>query len=128
MLLQTKTKPMPKQTKAVTAMGELNDVDKRLASKLIITLKGEQLDEQSRQQINRVINKARRGPNSASPEVKRKYANGYTTFYKQRFPTLKKTRKQLDVTEAGRLIGAEWQALGAAEKQAYKEEAAQDKG
>ena len=76
---------MPKQTKAVTAMGELNDVDKRLASKLIITLKGEQLDEQSRQQINRVINKARRGPNSASPEVKRKYANGYTTFYKQRF-------------------------------------------
>ena len=72
---------MPKQTKAVTAMGELNDVDKRLASKLIITLKGEQLDEQSRQQINRVINKARRGPNSASP---RKYVNGYTTFYTQR--------------------------------------------
>ena len=119
---------MPKQTKAVTTMGELNDADKRLASKLIATLKDDKLDPQSRSSINRAINKARRGPNSASPEVKRKYANGYTTFYKLRFPVLKKAKKQLDVTEAGRLIGAEWRALGDVEKQAYKDEAAQDRG
>lgn len=119
---------MPKQTKAVTAMGELSDADKRMAAKLITTLKDDKLDPQSRQQINRAINKARRGPNAASPEVKRKYANGYTTFYKQRFPVLKKAKKQLDVTEAGRLIGAEWRALGAANKQAYKELAANDRG
>ena len=101
---------MPKKTKAVAALGELNDADKRLTSKLITTLQDKKLDPQSRQQINRTINKARRGPNSASP---RKYANGYVVFYKQRFPVLKKARKQIDVTEAGRLIGAEWRALGA---------------
>ena len=119
---------MPKHTKAVAALGKLSDADQRLCSKLIATLKDEKLDAQSRSSINRAINKARRGPNAASPAVKRKYANGYTTFYKQRFPTLKKAKKQLDVTEAGRLIGAEWRALGAAEKQAYKDEAAQDRG
>ena len=112
-------------SKALTAMSELNDADKRLASKLITTLKDKKLDPESRNSINRAINKARRGPNSASP---RKYANGYTTFYKQRFPVLKKAKKQLDVTEAGRLIGAEWRALGAAEKQTYKDEAADDRG
>ena len=32
------------------------------------------------------------------------------------------------VTEAGRLIGAEWRALGDVEQQAYKDEAAQDRG
>jgi hypothetical protein len=115
-------------SKALTALGELNDADKRLASKLITTLQDEKLDAQSRSSINRAINKARRGPNSASPEVKRKYANGYTTFYKQRFPTLKKTRKQLDVTEAGKTIGAEWRALGAAEQQTYKDQAGKDRG
>jgi hypothetical protein len=40
--------PMPKQTKAVTAMRELNDTDKRLASKLITTLKDNKLDRQSK--------------------------------------------------------------------------------
>ena len=118
---------MPKQPKAVTAMSELSDVDKRLCSKLIATLKDEKLDPESRSSINRAINKARRGPNSASPEAKAKYTNGYVVYYKQRFPALKRANKQLDVTVAGRLIGAEWQALGAAEKQAYKEEAAQDR-
>jgi len=49
---------MPKQTKAVTTMGELNDADKRLASKLIATLKDDKLDPQSRSAINRAINKA----------------------------------------------------------------------
>ena len=118
---------MPKQTKAVKALSELNDTDKRLCSKLIKALQDRNLDPQSRQQINRAINKAIRGPNSASPEAKRKYANGYVVFYKKRFPALKRARKQLDVTEAGRLIGAEWQALGAAEKQAYKDLAAEDR-
>ena len=119
---------MPKQSKAVAALGKLSDADKGLASKLIATLKDEKLDPESRSSINRAINKARRGPNPASPEVKRKYANGYTTFYKQRFPVLKRSKKALDVTEAGRLIGAEWRALGAAEKQAYKDQAANDRG
>ena len=119
---------MPKHTKAVAALGKLSDADKRLASKLITTLQDDKLDPESRNSINRAINKARRGPNSASPEVKRKYANGYVVFYKQRFPVLKKAKKQLDVTEAGRLIGAEWRALGAADKQAYKDLAANDRG
>jgi len=109
-------------------MSELNDADKRLCSKLITTLVDGKLDMQSRSSINRAINKAKRGPNSASPEAKRKYANGYTTFYKKRFPALKKANKQLDVTEAGRLIGAEWQALATAEKQAYKDLAAEARG
>ena len=121
---------MPKQTNAVAALNELSDADKRMAAKLITTLKDRKLDAKTRQQINSAINKARRGPNAASPEVKRKYVNGYTTFYKQRFPVLKKAKKQtqFDVTEAGRLIGAEWRALGAADKQAYKDLAANDRG
>jgi hypothetical protein len=119
---------MTKQTRAVASMAELSDPDKKLTAKLIVLLKDGKLDPESRSSINRAINKARRGPNAASPEEKLKYVNGYTTFYKQRFPILKKEKKLLDVSEAGKLIGAEWRALGAEEKQKFKEQAADDRG
>ena len=119
---------MTKQTKSAASMAELSDPDKKLTAKLIVLLKDGKLDNESRSSINRAINKARRGPNADSPEEKRKYVNGYTAFYKQRFPILKHEKKQLEITEAARLIGAEWRALGEAEKQAYKDQAANDRG
>ncbi len=118
---------MTKQTKAAASMAELSDANKKLTAKLITLLKDGKLDNESRSSINRAINKARR-PNAASPEEKRKYVNGYTAFYKQRFPILKNEKKQLEITEAARLIGAEWRALGDAEKQTYKDQAADDRG
>ena len=119
---------MTKQTKAAASMAELSDANKKLTANLITLLKDGKLDNESRSSINRAINKARRGPNAASPEEKRKYVNGYTAFYKQRFPILKNEKKQLEITEAARLIGAEWRALGDAEKQTYKDQATDDRG
>ena len=118
---------MIKQTKATASMGELSDVDKRLCAKLIAVLEAK-LDPESRNLINRAINKARRGPNAASPEEKLKYVNGYTTFYKQRYAILKKEKKLIGVTEAGKVLGAEWRALGEEEKQKFKDQAADDRG
>ena len=118
---------MTKQTKATASMAELSDANKKLSAKLIALLKDETLDPDSRSSINRAINKAKRGPNSKSPETKRKYANGYTVFYRQQFPVMKKAKKTISVIEAGRMIGAEWQALGVADKQAYKDQAADDR-
>ena len=118
---------MPKISKALTAIGQLNEADRRLSSKLIITLQEGKLDPQIRQQLNRLLNRSRRGPNAASPEVKKKYANGYTTFFKQRFPALKQTNKQIDVKAAGRLLGVEWKALSVVEQQAYKDQAERDR-
>ena len=118
---------MTKQTKTTASMGELSDVDKRLCAKLIAVLKAK-LDPESRNSINRAINKARRGPNAASPEEKLKYVNGYTTFYKQRYAILKKEKKLIGVTEAGKFLGAEWRALGEEEKQKFKDQAADDRG
>ena len=119
---------MTKQTKAAASMSELSDADKRLTAKLSATLKDEKLEPESRNSINRAINKARRGPNAASPEEKMKYVNGYTTFYKQRYSILKKENKLIGVTDAGKVLGAEWRALGEEEKQKFKDQAADDRG
>ena len=118
---------MPKISKASTAISKLNEADRRLSSKLIFTLKEDKLDPQIRKQLNRLINRSRRGANAASPEVKKKYTNGYMTFFKQRFPALRQTHKQIDVTEAGRIIGLEWKALEKKEQQAYRDQAERDR-
>ena len=62
---------MPKISKASTAISKLNEADRRLSSKLIFTLKEDKLDPQIRKQLNRLINRSRRGANAASPEVKK---------------------------------------------------------
>ena len=91
---------MTKQTKATASMGELSDVDKRLCAKLIAVLKAK-LDPESRNSINRAINKARRGPNAASPEEKLKYVNGYTTFYKHAALCHLEKREEIDWRHRG---------------------------
>jgi len=120
---------MPKETKAAVALSKLSDADKRLCSKLITTLQDTNLDPQSRNSIKRAINKARREPNFASPQSKKKYANAYVTFYKERFTEHRnlKSNEQIDVTDIAKLIGAEWQALEESAKRAYEDMAAKER-
>ena len=73
-------------TKPLTEYKKLNESSRRLVNKLIISLSDETLDDKVKKSINRTINRARRGPDD---KVK-KYANGYTVFYRERFAQLSK--------------------------------------
>ena len=93
--------------KPLTEYKKLNDFSRRLVNKLIISLSDETLDDKVKKSINRTINRARRGPDD---KVK-KYANGYTVFYRERFAQLSKKDRGKPVTEIAKQIGAEWRAL-----------------
>ncbi len=81
---------MTKQTKAAVSMAELSDANKKLSAKLIALLRDESLDPESRRSINRAINKARRGPNTASPSRKTEIREWVYDILQATFPHLEK--------------------------------------
>lgn len=111
---------MPKQLKAAISLAELQDSDRRLASKLVFSLRDQTLSGESQVQINRILNRSRR---PAGQDLARKYSNGYLVFYRERFPSLRKSNKQADVTSIAKIIGAEWRALGEDRQQSYRDAA-----
>ena len=70
--------------KALAEYKKLNDSSRRLVNKLITSLSDETLDDKVKKLINRTINRARREPEDKG----KKYANGYTVFYREKFAQL----------------------------------------
>jgi hypothetical protein len=92
--------------KALAEYKKLNDSSRRLVNKLIVGLSNETLDDKVKKSINRAINRARREPDDKG----KKYANGYTVFYREKFAQLGKKDRGKPVTEIAKQIGAEWRA------------------
>jgi hypothetical protein len=61
------------QVKPLSAYKELTESRRRLVNKLIIGLHAETIDEDTRLNINRAINRTRRDPNDTG----KRYTNGY---------------------------------------------------
>lgn len=75
-----------KQVKPLSAYKELSESGRRLVNKLIIGLHADTIDEDTRLNINRTINRAKRDPSDNG----KRYTNGYLVFYKERFAQFKK--------------------------------------
>jgi hypothetical protein len=111
------------QVKPLSAYKELTESKRRLVNKLIIGLHADTIDEDTRLNINRVINRSRRDPSDTG----KRYTNGYLVFYKERFVQLKKTDKDKPVTEIAKQLGAEWKSLSDDEKAVYNKQAAEQR-
>ena len=103
--------------KPLTEYKKLNDSSRRLVNKLIIRT----LDDKVKKSINRTINRARREPDDKG----KKYANGYTVFYREKFAQLGKKDRGKPVTEIAKQIGAEWRALDLEGRGTYMLQAAE---
>jgi hypothetical protein len=112
------------QVKPMNAYAELDSSDKRLVHKLITTIHAKELDSNAWYVINRAINKSRRVD---SANAKTKYTNGWLVFYKQRFPQVRKKNTNMEVTGIAKILGQEWRALSPAEKDEFKQKAAQQR-
>jgi hypothetical protein len=123
--LDSKNKTMSKkpQSKPMPAYKELDHSGRRLVNKLIVSLHDKQLPEATRMDINRSINRSRRGPKDTG----KKYTNGYLMFYKEKFAPLKMTEADTPVTEIAKQLGAEWKLLTEEEKAIYKLMAAEQR-
>jgi hypothetical protein len=111
------------QTKPLSAYKELQESDRRLVNKLIISLYKKKVDGDSWHLMNRTINRARRDPSDTGKQ----YTNGYLIFYKERFAQLKKAGNLKPVTEIAKKLGAEWKALTDDEKAVYNKQAAEQR-
>ena len=111
------------QVKPLSAYKELNESGRRLVNKLIIGLHAGTIDEDTRLNINRTINRAKRDPSDNG----KRYTNGYLVFYKERFAQLKKKEKDKPVTEIAKQLGAEWKSLTDDEKSKYNKQAAEQR-
>lgn len=111
------------QVKPLSAYKGLSDSGRRLVNKLIIGLHTDTIDEDTRLNINRTINRAKRDPSDNGG----RYTNGYLVFYKERFPQLKKREKDKPVTEIAKQLGAEWKSLNDDEKLKYNKEATSER-
>lgn len=112
-----------KQVKPLSAYKELNESGRRLVNKLIIGLHADTIDEDTRLNINRLINRAKRDPSDTG----KRYTNGYIVFYKKRFAQLKKKEKDKPVTEIAKELGAEWKSLNDDEKAVYNKQASEQR-
>ena len=109
------------QVKPLSAYKELNESGRRLVNKLIIGLHADTIDEDTRLNINRTINRAKRDPSDTG----KRYTNGYLVFYKERFAQIKE--KDKPVTEIAKQLGAEWKSLTDDEKSKYNKQAAEQR-
>jgi hypothetical protein len=115
---------MTKPTKTMIAYSELNASDQRLAAKLISTLGKSKLDATNRKAVSRALIRSTRGPDAASPQAKKKFRNGFTVFYGERYPVIRKGQgKNMDITEIAKLVGKEWRELDEKDKQKFKQQA-----
>jgi hypothetical protein len=119
---------MTKPTKTVTNYTALNSSDQRLAAKLITTMSDAKLDASDRTAISRALIRSRRGPNASSPESKKKFSNGYTVFYSQRYAVVQKENKSMDITGIAKLLGVEWRGLTEKDRAVFKEQAKAARG
>ena len=109
------------QIKPMVAYKGLNESDKKLTHKLIISLHKKELSGSSWHAINRTINRERRDPNTTG----KRYTNGYLIFYKERFA--EKKSKDKPVTIIAKELGAEWKGLTDDEKTKYSKQAAEQR-
>ena len=119
----TKMSKQKIQVKPLSAYKELTESGRRLVNKLIIGLHAHTIDEDTRLNINRIINRAKRDPSDTG----KRYTNGYLVFYKERFAQLKKKEKDKPVTQIAKELGAEWKSLTGDEKAVYNKQAAEQR-
>jgi hypothetical protein len=111
------------QTKPLSAYKDLDDSGRRLVNKLIVGLHEKQFPAGTKQDINSSINRSRRDPSDTG----KRYTNSYLVFYKEKFPQLKKTERDIPVTEIAKRIAVQWNALTDDEKAIYRKRAAEQR-
>ena len=108
--------------KSIAKYKELDERKKRLVNKLIQSLHDEtiQLESDTWFAINRQLNQARR---PVGVDTARKYANGYTLWYRKECPAFRKENKDMTIQEVGRTLGKKWRTLPESERVSWKQKA-----